>query len=242
MEFVDLQSVKPNKETNPFSVIVQGGIAYTRHKVFVASLAYCCLFFTVLSDHHPLSTAFLKMDGVSSVVLGAARGCGAFTGMLGTVMFPCVRSKLGPVRSNVFAAWAFVLCILPISLLYIDPNHWSARAYLLLCAIVVSRIFLWCFDLANVQLMQETVEEDCRGEINGMQDATCNVMELIMATIALFCTAHSQFRILVFASGGGVTLAAVLITLWAMTRRTQPLPPIQAPDSFTMDSNNFEQS
>lgn len=226
-EYTQLQSVKPKKKQNPFSVLRHAGAAYIRHPVFAPSLAFCCLFFTVLSDHHPLSTAFLKMDGVSNLVLGAARGGGAFTGILGTMIFPLLRSYLGLVGANIVEAWAFVLCIVPTALQYIEspseiPGDDAPRAHFLLFGIVLSRLFLWGFDLANTQLMQEMVNADTRGEINGMQAATCNIMELVMSSLALLCTSHGSFRVLVFASGGGVTCAAVILTIWAWTRRPEP--------------------
>lgn len=223
-EYADLQSKKPPKKQNPFTVLVQGGKAYVRHPVFAPSIGFCMLFFTVLSDHHPLTTAFLKMDGVSNAVLGASRGCGAFTGIVGTFIFPKLCSRLGLVPANIVEAWAFVGCILPISLLYIGDTG-TVHAYALLTAIVLSRVFLWGFDLANVQLMQEMVEESARGELNGMQSATCNVMEFVMAILGLFCTSRNNFRVLVFASGGGVTCAALVITLWAVRRCRAPEGP-----------------
>jgi len=162
------------------------------------------------------------MDGVSNVFLGAARAGGAFTGIVGARIFPYLCGACGLVPANVIEAWAFVCCIVPISLLYIGGDHEAYRAYLLLGAIVISRVFLWGFDLANVQTMQEFVEEDVRGEINGMQSAACNIMEFVMAILGMFCTSRQNFRILVFSSGGGVTCAAIIITLWAVTRRREP--------------------
>jgi len=46
-EYVDLQSKKPSKKHNPFSVLLQGGKTYLKHPVFAPSIAFCCLFFTV---------------------------------------------------------------------------------------------------------------------------------------------------------------------------------------------------
>lgn len=219
-QYADLQTVRPAKRNNPLRVFAQGCKAYVRLPAFGASLAYCFLYFTVLSDHHPLSTAFLRIDGVSAAVLGVARGGGALMGLLGTVLFTFLRTQLGLIPASLVSAWAFAGCIVPISLLYIDSaEYWPLRSYLLLGAIVVSRVFLWCFDLSNVQMMQETVAEDSRGELNGMQAATCQVMELVMSFLSLFCTAPGQFRFLVFASAAGVSMAAVLLSLWATCRR-----------------------
>lgn len=227
-EYPGLQEDKPPKAfSNPLKVLVQGTVAYLKHPTFGASFAYCCLYFTVLSDHHPLTTAFLKIDGVSNALLGASRGAGAFAGILGTFLFPPLRRMLGVVPTNMIAAWFFVVCIDPISLLYL-PSYTGGllfRAEAMLGVIVVSRIFLWCFDLSNVQIMQETVEENVRGEMNATQTATCQFMELLMATLALFCS--SNFHVLVFSSALGVTMAAIVLTIWALRKRRARGPLVQ---------------
>jgi len=72
--------------------------------------------------------------------------------------------------------------------------------------------------------MQEMVEDGKRGELSGMETATINVMELGMSVLGLFCTQRHNFRILVFSSGGGVTLAAIIITFWCYWREEEPEP------------------
>jgi len=215
--FEQLQKVKPKKpKVNPFVTMKNGFTNYVRCPAFGASLGYCCLYFTVLSDHHPLSTAYLKQQGVSAALLGAARGGGALTGMAGTFLFPRLRNSFGVISSNVIAAWLFVACIWPICALYLfDMLADDVRAHFMLGAIVFSRIFLWCFDLANVQVMQECIPEASRGEINSMQGATCQLMELAMATLGLFFYGPSTFATLFYSSAFGVGMAAVLVTLWA---------------------------
>lgn len=215
-EYPALQNVKPPKEQqNPFRVILQSSKTYVSHRVFGASFAYCCLYFTVLSDHHPLTTAFLKKDGVSNSALGVARGLGGLFGILGTHIFPHMRKALGVYWAGVVAAFAFVICIDPISISYygVTDSGGASRAYVMLMAIVVSRMFLWCFDLANAQTMQECIADDQRGEVNSMQNATCTLMELMMATAALFCS--NDFPVLIVASALGVTTAALILTLWS---------------------------
>eukprot|EP00929_Paragymnodinium_shiwhaense_P037665 TRINITY_DN20028_c0_g1_i1.p1 TRINITY_DN20028_c0_g1~~TRINITY_DN20028_c0_g1_i1.p1 ORF type:complete len:454 (-),score=52.72 TRINITY_DN20028_c0_g1_i1:395-1756(-) len=215
MELPELQGCKPQKPKMNFLLQwAQGGKAYLSHRAFVPSLAYCCLYFTVLSDHHPLTTAFLKNDGVTNWALGLSRGGGAIAGILGTYLFPCANKKLGLTGTSLVAAWAFAACIDPISSLYTTTasTHSVALAYSMLTAIVVSRTFLWMFDLANVQVLQESVSELERGQINSMQGATCQFMELLMSALAI--PFADDFRVLFFASAGGVTMAAVLLTLW----------------------------
>lgn len=147
-----------------------------------------------------------------------ARAGGAFTGILGTYLFPYLNARLGLVHTNIAAAWGFVLCIVPISLIDLPGDTMgTGRAHAMLFAIVISRVCLWCFDLANVQTMQEAVAENARGEINAAQEAMCQLMELVMATLAIFFS--GTFRFLVFASALGVSSAAAIITVWSGRHR-----------------------
>lgn len=217
LSFEELKRPKAAKvRQNPLAEMVRGGRKYLQQSSFGASLGYSFLYFTVLSDHHPLTTAYLKMDGVTPWMLGAARGFGAVTGIMGTYLFPRLRQWTGVATTSVISVWAFVFVVAPISVLFINTDEfWPLRSYVMLLAILFSRLFLWSVDLANQMIMQETVSEESRGEVNAMQGATCQVMELMMTILSLFFSSMWTFRFLVFASVGGVSLAALTITSWA---------------------------
>lgn len=59
--------------------------ASQHHELFVASVSYCMLYFSVLNNG-VLMTAYLKWGGVPEGLLGAARGAGAILGIAGAQM------------------------------------------------------------------------------------------------------------------------------------------------------------
>jgi len=216
----DLQAIRPPRtQEDPCSLICRSSKAYCASPVFGASFAYCMLFFTIL-DGSSLTFAYLKQDGVSSAVLGLSRGGGAVTGILGTFLFPVLLHRFGLITASLIACWAFAICVVPISVLYLPVPVGALRGYSMLVAIVVSRTFLWCFELSNIQTMQQWVADGERGVLNATQFAMTQVIGLLMATIALFSA--DSFHILVFASAIGVGMAPIILTLWA--RRSTSVP------------------
>ena len=62
--FPDLAEAKPEKEEE--LTVAANVRAYLANRSSYAFVAFCCLFFTVLSDHHPLSTAYFAHRGVAT--------------------------------------------------------------------------------------------------------------------------------------------------------------------------------
>jgi iron-regulated transporter 1 len=55
-------------------------------------------------------------------------------------------------------------------------------------------------DLTVSQLLQETVEEDVRGVINGVQDSMNNTLDLAKCLLVILLPAEETFGLLIFAS------------------------------------------
>merc|ERR1719356_646191 len=64
-----LRTVKYKKENHPVQTFFQGVGRYVSHKIFLAAFAFSWLFFTVLSDHHPLTSAYFKTLNCSITAL-----------------------------------------------------------------------------------------------------------------------------------------------------------------------------
>ena len=59
---------------------------------------------------------------------------------------------------------------------------------------------MWVVDLTVSQLLQETVEEDVRGVINGVQDSMNNTLDLAKCLLVILLPAQETFGLLIFAS------------------------------------------
>ncbi|KAF4674730.1 hypothetical protein FOL47_008780 [Perkinsus chesapeaki] len=152
----------PPARSNILAVLWSSWASYSRHPVFLASLSYCFLHFTVLSDHHPLTTAFLAEENMSPFALGVARAAGSISGILATAIWPKIVKTChdDSVRAGGLALWAFWGCITLIAIEF--AFHTPIETAFMLTMIVISRMFLWQFDLANVAIIQRLVAQSER--------------------------------------------------------------------------------
>ncbi|EGZ25300.1 hypothetical protein PHYSODRAFT_311840 [Phytophthora sojae] len=189
---------------------------YVKHPVFLVSFSFCALYMTILSGG-ALNTAYLKWRGISNALLGASRGAGALTGLVGTLIFPTLRSKMKRVeRIAVLSVWLFWLCLAPVLLAFLFTGESIVSDYVMLTCVVVSRTWLWSTDLAETQIMQEWIAPNQRGSINSMQTATYQFFYiLILLSGVVFHDPH-QFEALVVFSLTAVLASAVGFTYWGI--------------------------
>lgn len=94
---------------------------------------------------------------------------GALSGVLSTLCFPALQRTVGLVRTGAGAIWGQLLCLLcaiaPALASFTGVNV-GDRLVLgaLVWGLVLSRFWLWTFDLAVNQLIQESVEHSKLGE------------------------------------------------------------------------------
>ena len=187
---------------------------YFRHPVFLLSFSFCVLYMTVL-DGGTLNTGYLKWRGISDGILGTSRGIGAVFGLIGTFVFPVLVRYLESVeRVAVVSAWLFWFSLLPVVVAFSLAGESRASDYSMIVAMIISRSFLWCTDLAETQVMQERVEADARGSINAMQTATSQMFFIAIQLVGVFCHNPAQFTFLVIFSIAAVLLSACGFSIW----------------------------
>ncbi|KAG7383675.1 hypothetical protein PHYPSEUDO_003479 [Phytophthora pseudosyringae] len=188
---------------------------YVKHPVFLVSFSFCGLYMTILSGG-ALNTAYLKWRGIPNALLGASRGAGALAGLVGTLIFPSLRSRMRVESVAVLSVWLFWLCLAPVLLAFLFTGESVVSDYVMLTCVVVSRAWLWNTDLAETQIMQEWIAPNQRGAINSMQTATYQFFYiLILLSGVVFHDPH-QFEALVVFSLAAVLASAVGFTYWGV--------------------------
>ncbi|TYZ65209.1 hypothetical protein PybrP1_003984 [[Pythium] brassicae (nom. inval.)] len=189
---------------------------FFRHPVFLLSASFSMLYMTVLNGS-ALNTAYLTWRGVPESVLGASRGAGAVSGLLGTLAFPLLRKLLGRVELvAVVSVWLFWASLAPVALAFVVAGESVASDYVLVGCTVASRAWLWTTDLAEVQAMQEWVEPHRRGAINAMQTAAYQLCYIAMQCVGIAFSDPRQFEALVLVSISSVLLSAMGFTVWEL--------------------------
>ena len=209
----------PSLPSSPSSHRQIGFQDYVRSQIFPASLSYCLLHFTVLTDHNALLTAWLFDKNISAFSLAVARGMAAAAGIAGTIFWPYLRKTLGLDMSSLVSLTLFLVCI-GIAACGVFHTHKHAvgnyGGYIVLAGIIVSRPFLWVFDLANSQLFQERVETSRRRiALAAYQTSTHQSLELIFTFLcSLFVRTTHDFLPMSAVSFGSILLSLVIFCLF----------------------------
>ena len=88
-----------------------------------------------------------------------------------------------------------------------------------LSGIILARFGLWVVDLTVNQLLQEKVEEEVRGVVNGVQESLNNTLDLAKCILVIMLPAEETFGLLIIASFTSVSLGWLLYALYSRQQR-----------------------
>ncbi len=80
-----------------------------------------------------------------------------------------------------------------------------ASVAVLLVGITAARFGLWVTDLTITQIIQERVEEERRGEVNGVQGSLNNSLDLLKCVLVILLPRPDQFGFLIFLSFASIS-------------------------------------
>ncbi|KNE62758.1 hypothetical protein AMAG_07943 [Allomyces macrogynus ATCC 38327] len=184
-------------------------LVYLRHPVLLASLAMAALYLTVLSFGGTM-IAYLKTEQhLDDNIIAGARAVAAVMGVGATWLAPFLIDRVGPERAGLWSIWLQALTLAPtVVTKTVDP-------WLLVACVTVSRVWLWTFDLAHAQVMQDAVAAHEVGAVNGVHLAMCSVGDVLTYVLTLVWTRPDQFPIPMRISVGCVLVGAILWTAYS---------------------------
>ena len=103
-----------------------------------------------------------------------------------------------------------------------DVASWllaNCSVIVFLSGIILARFGLWVVDLTVNQLLQEKVEEEVRGVVNGVQESLNNTLDLAKCILVIMLPAEETFGLLVIASFTSVCLGWLLYALYSRQQR-----------------------
>ncbi|KAL6603922.1 hypothetical protein ACP70R_044283 [Stipagrostis hirtigluma subsp. patula] len=186
-------------------------VVYVRQDVALPGVALAFLYFTVLS-FGTLMTATLDWKGVPAYVISLARGFSAVVGIGATVLYPAVHSWVSTLRTGLWSIWTQWCCLL-VCVASIWAGSGVASAWMLMAGVAASRLGLWMFDLAVMQLMQDGVPEQERCVVGGVQNSLQSVFDLLTYVMGIIISDPRDFSELIVLSFFLVTCAAAMYTL-----------------------------
>ena len=231
-----LASPKPAAEAEERPGFFTAWPIFIRHPsgIPLLVLSYSLLYFTVLSPHDVVLTAYLQIRGVPPAALAAFRAAGALAGVLGTTFFTWLSARAGLRMVATGHLWLQSAAVSGATACFYATHGevgLSAPMLVFLTLIVVSRFGLYGFDLANETLQQLHVDEAYRGSVGAVEKSLCSLgtMSAYLGAFAVSTSGSTTgsasneyqassltFDVLVYASTFFVGTAALIYTAWVL--------------------------
>lgn len=206
---IDSRSERPSVPAK----LLAGWSEFKAQPIAVVMICYSLLWLSVLSPHGVLLTAFLKNGWqLSESVIGIFRGLGAIFGLIATLLYPWVVARYQLLDgAKKFICFQALTVAVAVPLFFI-PANWAKFGFLLL--ILLSRIGLYGFSLAEGQMRQIHIPEGRRGTVNGTATALNNLATLLLLGLGTLFSSPDTFFVLVLVSCAAVLFAAIAVATW----------------------------
>ena len=193
---------------------------YFNHPVRNAGIGLSLLYMTVLGFDN-ITYGYVIMQGVPEAVLGGIVAVSAVVGVLGSIAYPLMRKCLGVDLTGFVGMFLLVsMSSLSVASVFVpsspfwdnfdDPDdvfkeNSFTSIIVLLVGIITARFGLWIVDLSVTQILQENVEEERRGIVNGVQDSLNNALDLIKCCLVIVFYQPKAFGILILFSFASIS-------------------------------------
>ncbi|XP_060553697.1 solute carrier family 40 member 1-like isoform X2 [Ruditapes philippinarum] len=277
-----------------FVTLARGWKTYMKYDVAFAGLGLAFLFMTVLGFDN-ITVGFAYTQGVNESVMGALMAAGAVMGILGSIIYPRMRSLVGQQRTGLygllFQTTFLTLCVASVwapgspfilhynkeekltlqelnkttelSFLNMSTSGQSTSATnttrgstdnvwqdyisigLLMTGIIGARCGLWMTDLTITQLFLETVAEQERGIVFGVQNSLNQLMDTLKFVMVIVAPEPEVFGLLVLISFAFVLIGCALYAKYSHSVRGHlfhafdKLKALKRVDKNTLLSDNF---
>jgi len=236
-------------------------MAYGRQPVLGAAIAMALLYMTILSFDQ-VTNGYVYSQGVPENLLAVAQGVGSLSGILGTLIFPALRNRIGIRWAGLLSLCLELLCLSPsVVSIWLNGSPFDPDAYfsptvsptenyvssttagenknsklsviVLLGSIVSARCGLWMADLAITQLMQQAASPSERGAVFGVQSGLQQLMSMLKNAMAIALPLPSTFGILILASYSSITMALLTYILFMIRTASTTSRKEKEKDHFT---------
>ena len=175
-------------------------------------LAYSFLYLTVLS-FGAIMTVYLRWAGISDHWIGIFRGLNALSGFAGASIFPRLKDICGLMKTGLGAVWyQFTLVSIASASFLLCGREESS--FVVVYTVLLSRAGLWVFDLAARQIVQETLPEETRGQVNGLWASIISFFNMSSFIMAMIVSDPRDFFVLTTMSSLFVGLGKYCSILW----------------------------
>ncbi|KAG0230126.1 hypothetical protein BGW42_001151 [Actinomortierella wolfii] len=160
---------------------------------------------------------YLQWRGFTPSTIAVLKGVCTAAELLGTIIMPVLTHYIGLVRAGSWSIWFEVLALTPV-MLAIYSNRVPIQL-IIFAGMALSRIGVWSFDLVITQIMQEHIDNDGAGIINGWHYTMMNTFELAQFLLTMIWYDPEQYLVPALISYVCVVVGAIVYTTYLMRMR-----------------------
>ncbi|KAK0452654.1 iron transporter [Armillaria borealis] len=162
---------------------------------------FLSIYFTVLSFDGTFLSYLKATRDWNDPFIASMRAICTVMALIGTILLPHVERKIGLIRCGTWSIWSEVVTLVPTVLaLYIGVpkgiGHGPAyNNTMLVGGMALSRVGLWMFDLAQLQILQEALEHHPRrNTFTALQYSLMNTFDMLKYVLTMVLSDPQQFR------------------------------------------------
>lgn len=236
----NMNNLDSSKKTNFFVEAAKGWGVYFRHPVRNAGLGLALLYMTVLGFDN-ITYSYIIMQDISEALLGAIVAVSAIVGVIGSATYPLLRKSMG-VETTGFLGMCLLVAMTSVSVASVfvpTSPFWNnfgpdlktegyTSVVVLLTGITSARFGLWIVDLSVTQILQEQVEENRRGVVNGVQDSLNNSLDLLKCVLVICLPKPHHFGILIILSFTSISLGWIFYSFFYCSAKSKASEDVEA--------------
>ena len=181
------------------------------------------------------------MQDISEALLGAIVAVSAIVGVIGSAAYPLLRKCMG-VETTGFVGMMLLVTMTSVSVASVfvpTSPFWNnfgpdlkteghTSVVVLLTGITSARFGLWIVDLSVTQILQEQVEENRRGVVNGVQDSLNNSLDLLKCVLVICLPKPHHFGILIILSFTSISLGWIFYSFFYCSAKSKGSEDVEA--------------
>jgi len=183
---------------------------YFKQASSLASLSWTIIQFSSLCPG-ALIINYLVYINSNIFEIALLQSLGSGLGIIAAFVTPQFIEWFGLSLCSVISIWLVIITV-TISftkIVIIDSSIW-----LLIVPMILSRIFMWSFEISEKQIIKESVDDSILYQMMGIESQLSQLLSFLSYLIAIMCITPKNFVTLAIASLSSLYIAGILFSVW----------------------------
>jgi len=197
------------EENQPFFITEPIKIFYSQTS-FSASLSFIMIQFSALCPGAILIN-YMVYTNASTIEVAFLQSIGSGIGIISMFGTPKIIEKIGLSLCGLISIWVYFLLLL---IGFLKVVIMGSSIWLLIIPIMLSRIFVWSYEITEIQIIKESVDDSIISKVNSIEYQLSHIMTLLSYSVAIMSISPKNFIYQAGASLATVFIGGLFFTIW----------------------------